>query len=482
MALWAGSSGGLALALALIGAEAAHAETPAPPPGWAQAAADDLNEIHTLIRDNHPGPVDPENPGYRIWLEQGFGEAMQMARAAGTQADYARAIRFYLNGFRDGHMGWGLTGDPGFQWPGFLTATPEGGPTTVAVADPDSPVPVGARLVACDGVPADRLLAERVHRYRTNADIPQQKPENAPRLFYTLADDRQLLASCRFTVDGADRSVALTWRPVSEERLNAALETARGTTVPPMGVRQVDGVWFVSIPTFSADAKDMTGLLDAIRANVQALHDAPLVVIDVRGNGGGNSEWGSKAAGLLWSEQMVSALENSFDWTTDWRASRLNIELTRRVATRATNPNLQEDETERLAMADGMQRALDKGQVFFRNAEPPTSKGLPAGAASPFRGKVYLLTDSACASACLDFADVVTRLPGVVHVGLPTSADAIYIDVVGKTLNNGQSRFSWSLKVYRNRVRGNNQWYEPRIRWPGGTMTDSALAAWVKTL
>lgn len=482
MRQWAVSALGLVLALALVGSEAARADAPATASGWAGHAVNDLTEIHGLIRDNHPGPVDPENPGYRIWLEQGFGEALQMARTARTQADYARAIRFYLNGFRDGHMGWGLTGDPGFQWPGFLTATPEGGPTTVAVADPDAPVPVGARLVSCDAVPADSLLADRVHRYRTNADIPQAKPAEAPRLFYTLADDRKLLSRCRFTVDGVDRDVALNWRPVPEARLDAALKVARGTEVPPMGVRQVDGVWFVSIPTFGADAKAMTGLLEQMRAQLATLHDAPIVVIDVRGNGGGNSEWGSKAAGLLWAEPMVSAIENSFDWTTDWRASPLNIDLTRKASLRATNPNLQEDDTERLKIADGMQRALDTGQVYFRNAEPPTSKGLPADARSPLRGKVLLLTDSACGSACLDFADVVTRMPGVVHVGLPTSADAIYIDVVAMPLKSGLSRFSWSLKVYRNRVRGNNQWYEPTIRWPGGQMTDAAVAAWVKTL
>lgn len=129
-----------------------------------------------------------------------------------------------------------------------------------------------------------------------------------------------------------------------------------------------------------------------------------------------------------------------------------------------------------------MQKALDAGQVYARRAEPPTSKGLPSGAKSPFHGRVYFLTDSACGSACLDFADIVTRMPGVTHIGLPTSADAIYIDVVGMPLKSGLSRFNWSLKVYRNRVRGNNQWYEPKIRWPGGKMTDAAVAAWVKNL
>jgi hypothetical protein len=34
----------------------------------------------------------------------------------------------------------------------------------------------------------------------------------------------------------------------------------------------------------------------------------------------------------------------------------------------------------------------------------------------------------------------------------------------------------------RHSLRGNNQWYEPKYRWPGGEMTDEAIAKWVKSL
>ena len=70
----------------------------------------------------------------------------------------------------------------------------------------------------------------------------------------------------------------------------------------------------------------------------------------------------------------------------------------------------------------------------------------------------------------------------MVHVGLPTSADSIYIDNTGQVLPSGQGSLSWSLKVYRNRIRSNNQWYGPAVRWPGGAMTDEAVAKWVSGL
>ena len=460
----------------------AAASTKSPAITWSQIAVADLNEIHELILENHPGPVDPLNPSYSVWLEKGLKQSLDFAKGANTRADYHRAIRLYLNGFRDGHMGFSLNGDITFKWPGFLTSTPNAGETRVAFIAKDSPVPIGARLLACDGMDADRLLDGRVHRYRTNPDLPQLKPLNAPRLFYTIEEDTDLIKECTFEIAGIKKDVRLSWTPVEGRQLDQALEVARASANGKMGVRQVGDVWFVSIPTFDAAGSEMQALLDEVTANIKLLHQAPIVVIDVRGNGGGNSNWGSKVASALWDQEMVEALENSFDWTTDWRVSQANIDLTKQMAQRSTNPGLVEDDQPRLETVKALENALVKGEKLLRKSAPATSTGLSASARSRFKGKTYLLTDSSCASACLDFADIVTRLPNVVHVGLPTSADAIYIDVVGKNLSSGMSRLSWSLKVYRNRIRGNNQWYEPKIRWPGGVMTDEAIAAWVKEL
>jgi hypothetical protein len=95
---------------------------------------------------------------------------------------------------------------------------------------------------------------------------------------------------------------------------------------------------------------------------------------------------------------------------------------------------------------------------------------------------VFLLTDPGCGSACLDFADLLLGLPGVTQVGLPTFADAVYVDVNDAELPSGLATLSYGMKVFRHRVRANNQWYEPKYRWPGGPMTGEALAKWLRAL
>ena len=79
--------------------------------------------------------------------------------------------------------------------------------------------------------------------------------------------------------------------------------------------------------------------------------------------------------------------------------------------------------------------------------------------------RVFLLTDHACFSACLDFADVIRRVPGVVHVGLETRADAVYIDNRAQSLPSGLGWVGFSMKVYRNRLRGHNESYVPERVW-----------------
>jgi len=452
---------------------------------WAAKASEDITASHNIIRDNHPGPVDALNPRFRDWLEKGQSQALARARSVRTESDYWRALTFYINGFQDGHLLARRNGSASQVWPGFLTSTDASGVTRITVSTVAG-APISARITQCDEVPFGRLLDERVHPYLTNAGIPHERLLTATYLFLNDVDDRAKLRTCSIATDaGRNRTITLDWRPIDKATLAQMLPAAQGRVEPPLSVRQVDGVWFISLPSFNwwgDQAAKMQAMVDEVKRQAATLHAAPRVVIDVRGNPGGNSQWTREIASALWSETAVSAIVGSFDQTVDWRASPQNAQLTRASAARSAAAGLAEDAEGRNHIADLMDAAIAKGQALFTDAEPPTSQGLPQGYTSPFKGKVFFLTDMRCASACLDFADIVTRMPGVIHVGQPTSADTVYIDNVETPLPSGAARLSYSLKVYRHRLRGSNQWYSPKVNWPGGRMTDAAVARWIATL
>ncbi|QJU58469.1 hypothetical protein HL653_12460 [Sphingomonas sp. AP4-R1] len=453
---------------------------------WASKARQDIASAHDIIRDNHPGPVDVSNPRFKDWLERGQLQALAQAKAATTESDYWRALTFYINGFQDGHLTVRRNGSVAQVWPGFLTSTDALGVTRITVST-IAAAPIGARVAECDGVPSTRLLDERVHPYLTNAGIAHERLLTASYLFVGEAGDRpKLMKACRIeTGVGAPRRILLDWKPIDKADLAQRLPEAQGRVEPPLAVRQINGVWFVSLPSFNwwgDQAAKMQAMVEEVKRQAGTLHSASRVVIDVRGNPGGNSQWASEIASALWSDNAVLAITNSFDQTVDWRASAQNAQLTRASAARSMAAGLTEDARGRNRVADQMDAARAKGQDLFTDAELPTSRGLPSGYTSPFKGKVFFLTDMRCASACLDFADVVTRMPGVTHIGQPTSADTVYIDNVEIPLPSGNARLSYSLKVYRHRLRGSNQWYSPKVVWPGGQMTDASVARWVATL
>ena len=123
-----------------------------------------------------------------------------------------------------------------------------------------------------------------------------------------------------------------------------------------------------------------------------------------------------------------------------------------------------------------MEAALARGDVFYREVTHPAEpvpKSPPAGA------RPILLTDNVCASACLDFADVVLRLPGAEHYGRETSADAVYIDNRAVGLPSGLGVLGFSMKVYRGRIRGNNETYRPANVWKGDIEDTAALEKWI---
>lgn len=451
---------------------------------WAAAARQDIEAIHDTLRDNHPGTVDNANPAFANWLKEGRARALEQAATAVHAGDYWRAVRGYTNGFRDGHIWFGFSGSMTRAWPGLLTARDDEGVTRVVLNDEESGVPLGAQLLACDGQDAEALQRRWIDPYRWNADIPHERNVGSVSLMTAVEGDPRHPRVCRFRADGTEFEKTLRWSSVSEEELSTLIDRAEGRRQTRLELRQIDQVWFVSMPTFNLQEPEQVDAMRALirdlgkRANV--LRSARWVVLDVRGNTGGNSGWGSEVAAALFGKSTVDRIEGQFDWTVDWRASPLNAASLREAAAVAEKNGQLEDAKYRRSLADELEKAVARGVVYLRKPAPARFPADTHQGKSPFKGRVYLLTDHACASACLDLVDIARRLPGVVHAGLPTSADSIYIDNTAQVLPSGHGALSWSLKVYRNRIRANNERYEPALCWPGGAMTDEAVARWVR--
>jgi hypothetical protein len=445
---------------------------------WSELAIEDLHGIHNIIRDNHPGPVDPENPHYRDWMEGGLIKAIARARTAGRYTDYLHALLFYTNGFEDGH----LTIDTiiaGRQvgWAGLTLGADPDGRAQVISAEPNSGVKVGDRIESCDGQSFDALMKARIDPYFVNTAVPQTRVNWLSQLFIANPDEQSTrLKSCRFS----SGEIKLNWRILTPDELGKKL----GVNNSDFSLKQVDGVWFVRLPRFyfhsDEDRKHLEALIEEMKAKAPELQQATLV-FDVRGNGGGDSSWGDRVADTLWGETWTDRVEQGFDGSQEMRVSPANLHKWADIHEMLVRQN----ETGPMPYWTKVETAMEKAKAAGKPLAYlpfPAKKPTEPSPADPVTGRVYLLTDSGCGSACLSFADLMLHLPNVVQIGSPTGADAVYIELNELPLPSGLTNLDYGMKVMRHSLRGNNQWYEPKYRWPGGEMTDEALAKWVKSL
>ena len=464
------------------------------PRDWSATLVQDATALHAIMIDSHPGVHDPLNPAFRARLDQGLATALERARTTTDAGGWWWALRGYVASFEDGHVAINITQpDFGFKtrWPGFLTVY-RGADQVVTdrdEADAAAP-PLGARLIDCDGVTAEVLAAQRIGQFRGRWFLEAQR---------TLYGDWQFLSAqnpwigemrqCRFETDGARKTYALNWRATPDDLSERRTRLAQRASTD-FGLKHFDdGGFWISTPTFNGDPSgeayaELTALVADMKAKQDALRLAPYVVLDLRGNGGGSSHWSQLMAQALWGDAWMAAHPEPAIEAVEWRASDGNIaEISAFLdKLRATN-----GQPELIAWAEdainGMKAAHDAGQVYWRSAneKAPEDAAPPPPAPQLMAGRVYVLTDSSCGSACLDAVDL-WKTVGAVQIGRETSADTVYMEIREPILPSGLAEIAVPMKVYRGRARGNNEPQRPQYVIEGDMSDDAALLAAIRRL
>lgn len=462
------------------------------PRDWSATLKADVEALGRILEETHPGMYDERNPDFRPRAEAGLAEARHRAETTTDVGGWWWTLRGLIAGFDDGHVQIGLTGGGGFptRWPGFLTVY-RGADQIVAdrdEAETGAP-PIGAKLVDCDGIDASTLAERRVGAFRGRWFLESQKVQNGDWVFMNAANPWITeMAECRFEAGGEVRNYRLNWRPVSGEDIGARRTALAQRAFPAFGLKALeDGGQWLSMPSFNGDPSSeayeaLTALLAEAGAKQAELRAAPYVVLDLRGNGGGSSHWSSRLADILWDRDWQAAHRLPQIESVDWRASDAAIAEVRAFRDQLAAAG---GDAQMIAWADdavaGMTGARLAGRPLWRDMNEPRSVPDPAAAANPMTGRVYVLTDPGCASACLDAVDL-WKAMGAVQIGRETSADTLYMELREAELPSGLARAWIPMKVYRGRARGNNEPQVPAHVFGGDLKDEAAIQAWVRGL
>lgn len=457
--------------------------TPTSTPTITAAALADLEAAQAFIRATHPGAVPGIDEAFLRQLDAGFGEALALAAQLPAQDQALAAMKAYKVAFKDGHI-WvtpppNQSNDP-MQWAGW-TAAPTGQRYLVRDVAPSwqgvLPAP-GDELVRCDGQPIDAFLQARIAPFVDRRHALEGVRATLALLLTNRVATLPLPASsmpreCTFrSPNGIASTLPVVWTQSQEGfRMNAFTRAAPGVK------RWRGGYWVYANEFYPPPSK-----LEAVQRLVQEVAsipaEAPFVVFDTRGNEGGSSVYGYELLSALMKSGMPAGNSGS---TARWRVSSLKIEqlrqeLAKYPASASETMNVQVLNS----IIATLVQAQQEGKVL---AEQETRKlklrlEIPADTDAAFKGRVILVTDSRCASACMDFVDMVRSVPGMLHVGRETSGDTNYMEIIHLPLPSGATLVT-PTKVWSGRTRGINESAKPHEEFLGDIRDTGELRKWL---
>lgn len=316
-------------------------------------------------------------------LEREYKAYLAAAMAADDRRAFDLATMAFMGKLRNGHSGfydlW-LSEHFGQRLGFTLQSITEGWVvTTSQVADLNP----GDVAVSIDGKPMESFYSE--HDGMLEGSSEASRRQRFPWLAYLWPERFDLgLASGKY---------------VTIDRRNQKLVATKSFPFPQGPVRTPEGIGYIRIRSFE-DAANETAALD----RVKELKGAKAIVIDVRGNGGGSTP-----------TKLISALMDrswrDFRYTTPFHIAHAGAQNQVRKAF----PSVDSDPYLR-----GYLDAFDE----FKDAAilTPGAAHMPAGDA--YKGRVYLLVDGFCASACEDFIQPFKSSGRGVIVGEPSNGSS----------------------------------------------------------
>lgn len=226
-------------------------------------------------------------------------------------------------------------------------------------------------------------------------------------------------------------------------------------------MRLTQNVTWVTLPTFEPNTKQEKQF-DALVQSISQLKNTKYIVFDLRGNAGGNSQYGNLLTDALFGKAYAEnkrCLLNQHTYV-DWRASEGNLKHI--IFLESKYPQSAWLKT----IEVGLKNSLSKQKPYYREYRQRVCNKKISTKRPSALTEVFVIIDSQNVSAVLDFIDELQAMSTpTVLIGEQTKADRLYMEIRPIDLPNNTGRFFLPIKVYRNRARLDKQPYVPNIQF-----------------
>lgn len=285
----------------------------------------------------------------------------------------------------------------------------------------------------------------------------------------TSPDNKKEIISA-FTHSFDDNHLCVIWH-------NSAQPAIKENSAPFATTQPYSNMFWITIPTFYNLTRSQKDQLKGVLTRLPSLRNAQNIVFDLRGNGGGDTQYADAIVEALFGaayaqhkKQLMDSQQQCF-----WRATP-DIQRHAEWIYQETNNTEFKEVAHGIAESIATHQPLYKQASLYKKAETPLS----SAAANPVATHITCIIDQSNGSAALDFIDYLKALDHpVTLVGQTTRADRIYMELRLVPLPSGAGSFGHPVKMYYNRARGDNQPYQPDIKFDGNMSNTEALQALV---
>lgn len=231
-----------------------------------------------------------------------------------------------------------------------------------------------------------------------------------------------------------------------------------------------EGVW-VRIPTFNPgeeQKKKFTQLLEKLKEYRKASY----IIFDLRGNGGGNTDWERPILRNLYGDSFLKALGQNHLYNLPW-VKRL----------RASGGNFSYLKTSMSEQACTLfAKARENGDDFYTETRDifDETKNLYSNK-DKVRSfpRTYLLTDRKCGSTCWLFVREMLQMPKVTQIGETTRAQSLYSEARFIALPSGFAELYFPMQQRISPIEDINRPFIPKHKYKGNWQDEEELIVWV---
>jgi hypothetical protein len=471
----------LLLSLATGACHAAPEPAATSPADWNGVAKRDVQFAIDVLRRSHVGAIAGQ---YDIVasLETSSRSALLEAEQAKTERDYKRTLARLIFSVADPHTGINLQQSKIRAWNG-LVLDRAGDLYRVAWSEPGWPhplPPVNAVAQSCDGVWTGSFLKFGVTPFIPyGAEFPAAASTAARQAMF----DNGLVVppkQCTFALpDGSMRSYELPLREASEigdERLQKIRRQFIAKARPPGLYPLADGMHWVGMPDFNG-AKSGPAY-EKLYPELEKLHKANWIVFDLRGNGGGDSSWGSRALNALYGKDYSAQLGELPAYAKLLIADQATIKLYQQYA---TSPDFAATRDESESILRKLEAGMAKGdklvQVYGSTAESNASIAAKVRQ-RPGGPRIAAVIDRNCFSSCMNFLQQLRGIGDTVVLGETTWGYSPTGEINRFDLPSGNGALFIPSALYSS-AQATREPFVPDLAYPGDLTDDERLMKWV---